>query len=322
MSARRSRLRQDDGMSPYTRPSIAPQVFVDADGEVIDYGHRWSDSPPAEAYSVTVHPERYAPLHAVAAALIDHLRLTYDVEVDDGAHVVADLLAPPSWEVPRAVGCARAIRVRSLTFVFTSFPGLLMHAACCTTSPSAVRVRRLRHHVAARGRRARGARLRRRQRQLQRERRTARRRSGGVVPGAIPDRLVGRLVEHGRRACGTPCGGGARSAESAVRVAGMATARRRRVALIATRYGWSRWTPEASTGDRHRVAGIACSRVHDAARHLTDQRRDFGAGATRLQLLYERWHGGPIHPACSLTPAAHRTERDVGARDAAHVHQE
>ena len=25
-------------MSPYTRPSIAPQVFVDADGQVIDYG--------------------------------------------------------------------------------------------------------------------------------------------------------------------------------------------------------------------------------------------------------------------------------------------
>ena len=116
-------------MTPYTRPSIAPQVFVDAAGQVIDYGNRWGGSPPTEAYSVTVHPERYAPLHTVAAALIDHLRLTYDVEIDDGPHVVADLLAPPSCEVPRAVRVRpREPDCAGLTFVFTAFPGLLLHA--------------------------------------------------------------------------------------------------------------------------------------------------------------------------------------------------
>lgn len=116
-------------MSAYVRPSIEPQVFVDADGEVIEYGRRWEDSPPDEAYSVTAHPERYAPLHAVAAALIEHLRDTYDVEIEEGDGVVADLLAPPSWEVPRAVRMSpRDPACAPLTFVFTAFPGLLLHA--------------------------------------------------------------------------------------------------------------------------------------------------------------------------------------------------
>lgn len=116
-------------MTAYTRPTIAPQIFVDADGEVIDYGHRWEGSPPEDTYSVTAHPERYAPLHTVAAALIDHLRDTYDVDVEEGEQVVADLLAPPGWDVPRAVRVSpRDATCAPLTFVFTAFPGLLLHA--------------------------------------------------------------------------------------------------------------------------------------------------------------------------------------------------
>lgn len=37
-------------------------------------------SPPEDTYSVDTHPERFAPPHTVAEALIGHLRETYDVE--------------------------------------------------------------------------------------------------------------------------------------------------------------------------------------------------------------------------------------------------
>ncbi|MCR2809265.1 MULTISPECIES: DUF6226 family protein [unclassified Microbacterium] len=116
-------------MSSYVRPSIDAPVFRDADGEVIDYGNRWAGSPPEDTYSVETHPERFAPLHAVADALIAHLRETYDVEVDDGAETAADLLRPAYHDV------VRAVRIRpkdpasaSLTLVFTAYPGISMHA--------------------------------------------------------------------------------------------------------------------------------------------------------------------------------------------------
>src|SRR5690606_12708315 len=64
------------------RPEIDAPVFRDADGRVIDYGNRWSGSPPEDTYSVDTHPERFAPLSVVADALVDHLRETFEVEVD------------------------------------------------------------------------------------------------------------------------------------------------------------------------------------------------------------------------------------------------
>lgn len=116
-------------MSSYVRPAIDAPVFHDADGQVIDYGNRWPGSPPEDTYSVDTHPERFAPLHTVADALIGHLRETYDVEIDEGAETAADLLRLPSHDV------VRAVRVRpkdaacaTLTLVFTAYPGIYMHA--------------------------------------------------------------------------------------------------------------------------------------------------------------------------------------------------
>lgn len=111
------------------RPAIEARVFRDADGAVIDYGNRWPGSPPEDTYSVDTHPERFAPIHAVADALIAHLRETYDVEIEEGAETAVDLLRPAFHEV------VRAVRIRpddptcaSLTLVFTDYPGILMHA--------------------------------------------------------------------------------------------------------------------------------------------------------------------------------------------------
>lgn len=123
-----ARVREDEGVSSYRRPSIDAPVFCDADGQVIDYGNRWVGSPPEETYSVDTHPERFAPLHTVADALIAYLRDTYDVQLIEGEETAADLLHP----APEVV---RAVRIRpndpacaALTFVFTAYPGIILHA--------------------------------------------------------------------------------------------------------------------------------------------------------------------------------------------------
>ena len=116
-------------MNSYVRPVIETPVSRDAAGQVIEYGRRWwPGSPPDETYSVDTHPERFAPLHIVADALIAHLRAAHDVEITDSVEVAADLIHP----VP---GVVRAARIRpnnpacaTLTFVFTPYPGVVVHA--------------------------------------------------------------------------------------------------------------------------------------------------------------------------------------------------
>jgi hypothetical protein len=57
-------------MEGYRRPAIPRLEFRDADGVVIRYGDRWWDTPSEDLpYSVTVHPQRFAPLVDVARAL-------------------------------------------------------------------------------------------------------------------------------------------------------------------------------------------------------------------------------------------------------------
>ena len=82
-------------MSGYLRPSVAAATFLDADGRPIPYGERWgSGMPPEQLYSVTTHPERFAPLHEVAAALIEHLVAAFDVRAEDDPACAADLQQP------------------------------------------------------------------------------------------------------------------------------------------------------------------------------------------------------------------------------------
>ncbi|MCR2799447.1 DUF6226 family protein [Microbacterium sp. zg-Y818] len=115
-------------MTDYVRPDVAPQTFTDEAGTTVDYGGRWPQSPPSESYSVVSNRERFAPLHAVAEALIAWLAETFDVAVVDDPAASDDLLRLPA-------SVTRAVRVTPsdpdaavLTFVFTAFPGVILHA--------------------------------------------------------------------------------------------------------------------------------------------------------------------------------------------------
>lgn len=116
-------------MSSYVRPVVEAAVFRDEHGRVIEYGNRWEGSPPEDTYSVYEHPERFAPLHTVADVLIAHLRDSYDVSVEEGDFVVADLVRAPSYDVVRAVRMRpRDPACASLTMVMTAYPGIYLHA--------------------------------------------------------------------------------------------------------------------------------------------------------------------------------------------------
>lgn len=120
-------------MGGYVRPSVESVEFRDDDGNIIDYGNRWASrggTPPDDSYSVDGHPERFAPLHTIAAALIDYLVSTYEVDVEEGPHVTTGLLHASSAEVivrairlePRGAGCA------PLVFVLTDHPSVRLYA--------------------------------------------------------------------------------------------------------------------------------------------------------------------------------------------------
>ncbi len=115
-------------MSSYARPAIEGPVVRNDDGRVIEYGRRWEGSPPEDSYSVDAHPERFAPLHAVAEALVWHLRDTYDVEVTEGVESGPELRRP-AGEVARSVRLQlRDPAAAPLTIVFTAYPGVFVRA--------------------------------------------------------------------------------------------------------------------------------------------------------------------------------------------------
>lgn len=124
----RELVRENEEMDAYVRPSVEAPVFYDSDGQVINYGNRWNGPPLEDSYSVDTHPQRFAPLHMVAEALITYLADTYDVEITKGKEPSKDLIYP----APQAL---RAVRIQpknprcaTLTFVFTSYPGIFVHA--------------------------------------------------------------------------------------------------------------------------------------------------------------------------------------------------
>ncbi len=110
----------------YSRPQIDLPTYRDDAGTPIPYGHRWPDSPPEDSYSRTSNLDRFAPLHAVGAGLIDWLAAEFDVTVTEGA--------PPALSHERD-DIVRSVRIdpsdpmaAPLGFVFTSFPSVFLRA--------------------------------------------------------------------------------------------------------------------------------------------------------------------------------------------------
>jgi hypothetical protein len=119
-------------MTEYRRPEIPVVTFRDESGAVIEYGRRWRErsggSAPEDSYSVVSHPERFAPLHAAADALVAYLTGQYDAAIREDVGIAAGLYPPPG-------DGARAIHIdpangdgAPLTFVFTTFPGVRLYA--------------------------------------------------------------------------------------------------------------------------------------------------------------------------------------------------
>ena len=116
-------------MSEYVRPVLPQQVFYDADGAVIDYGNRWQGmSPPDDTYSVVTNPERFAPLHTVAGALIEYLIRAFVADALENSSVVEDFIHPLD-DIARAVRIVPSDPAAApMTFAFTNHPGLGVHA--------------------------------------------------------------------------------------------------------------------------------------------------------------------------------------------------
>lgn len=113
----------------YVRPTFTEPTYRDEHGEPFTYGDRWGMAgPPEDTYSRDSHPERFAPLHDVADALVAHLVATYDVEAvrDDAAlaDVRRDVL--PLLRAVRLVPAAAD--AAPLTVGWTDYPGVVVRA--------------------------------------------------------------------------------------------------------------------------------------------------------------------------------------------------
>jgi hypothetical protein len=121
-------------MAEYVRPRLEIPAYLDADETPIPYGDRWESplGPPDEAYSVTAHRERFAPVVTVAHALVEHLHATYDVAVDWEASIPAWMPAAipgtPSATVRTTVVTPVDSQCSPLTLVETGFPGVFLGA--------------------------------------------------------------------------------------------------------------------------------------------------------------------------------------------------
>jgi len=113
----------------FVRPALPAAVFHDDDGGPIHYGERWgADGAPSDACSRVSNPERFTGLHLVADALIDYLAKTFDADVDSAQEYAGDLLRHGITPVRAVRITPRGRDAAPLTFVFTDFPGLAVHA--------------------------------------------------------------------------------------------------------------------------------------------------------------------------------------------------
>ena len=110
---------------PFQRPAFPSIVYRDAAGEVIDYGDRYPDSPPDDAYSRVSHPERFRPLVTDAEALVAYLHRFFDVEIEardgDGGSRITMLV--PAAGASVEVTCKEdVVSIRAGQLYWESFP--------------------------------------------------------------------------------------------------------------------------------------------------------------------------------------------------------
>jgi hypothetical protein len=114
---------------PFERPTWSAQVFRDESGNVIEYGNRWPDGPPEEAYGATTNLERFAPLHQVAAHLVEDLINTYQVSASEAPDLARALDGEPPDFVHLVRLSPHSEDGDTLTVVFTSFPGVVIYVS-------------------------------------------------------------------------------------------------------------------------------------------------------------------------------------------------
>ncbi|MGY6498788.1 MAG: DUF6226 family protein, partial [Microcella sp.] len=116
-------------MMSYVRPAIAPQEYRDASGAVIPYGEQWGlAGPPEDSYSRETHPERFAPLHDVARALVAHLASTFDVELEQGVELAGELRHDHLSIVDAYRLRPRKVDAAPLLIALTEYPGVIVQA--------------------------------------------------------------------------------------------------------------------------------------------------------------------------------------------------
>ncbi|AMB60586.1 hypothetical protein AWU67_15065 [Microterricola viridarii] len=129
------------GAPTYTRPELSAAEYCGDDGQRIPYGERWgAGSPDPDSYSTVSHPERFAGLHTVAEALIDHLERAFAVTVRREQPGPDGGFDPPLLH-PQD-GVTALVRVipehpdaAPLSFAFTNFPGVFVEAGLLHTFP-------------------------------------------------------------------------------------------------------------------------------------------------------------------------------------------
>lgn len=119
-------------MVSYERPKLPVTTFSDASGAIIEYGRRWRDRPgnhaPVDTYSVVTHPERFAPLHAVADALVAYLTAGYDAATRDGLEFIPASMVARDNIIRALLVQPASADAAPLTFIYTNFPGIRLHA--------------------------------------------------------------------------------------------------------------------------------------------------------------------------------------------------
>lgn len=117
------------GQPRYVRPRLPAVTYYSDEGEPIPYGRQWgSGGPDPDSYGVDSHPERFAGLHDVAQALINHLAAVYDVEVHTNPAHAAELLMEARDVLQAVKVTPRRSGAAPLTFVLTGYPGVIVHA--------------------------------------------------------------------------------------------------------------------------------------------------------------------------------------------------